>query len=62
MIVIIEDLHPRPTADLVASLKTLNPRLVLVDMVGPQAFYVAELQAAGFTVEPLHYSIRKRLA
>lgn len=62
MIVIIEELHRGTTAGLVASLKALEPRLVLVDMSGPQMVYLADLQAAGFKVEPLHYSIRKRLA
>lgn len=64
MIIIIEERWPGEAtiADMLADLKALEPRRVLVDMRGPQASYLPELLAAGFSAEPLHYSIRKRLA
>jgi hypothetical protein len=64
VIIIIEERWPGEAthADMVADLKALEPRRVLVDMIGPQAGYLPLLLAEGFHAEPLHYSIRKRLA
>jgi hypothetical protein len=62
VIVIIEEMHATETvAGMVDALRRLSPRLVLVDMAGPQAAYALELSAAGFQVQPLTKPIKARL-
>ena len=62
MIVIIEELFETTIAEAADHLRALKPRLILVDMCGPQATYLEDLRVLhGFNTQALPKAVKRRV-
>lgn len=61
MIVIIEELFETTISQAADHLRALEPRLILVDMCGPQATYLEDLRFHGFNTQVLPKAVKRRV-
>lgn len=61
MMVVIEELFETTIAQATDHLRALKPRLILVDMRGPQATYLQDLRVAGFNTQVLTKAVKRRV-